>query len=153
MPRALRFTLIGCGGLLGLFVLLVACVALIGGDQDTVPKDDKTEKAEQGGPIPEKKEEKKKETKKKEQKGREQAVAVGQPLDVGELQWTVTNAYRSNELSQEGFGQFEKTKTGDFVVVDLRFQNNGNEPARLTSNSVTLFDANGRESQPDTDRP
>jgi hypothetical protein len=137
--------------LLGLFVLLVACVALIGGDQDTAPKDDKAEKAEQGGPTPAKKEEKKKETKKQQQKGREQAVAVGQPVDVGEVQWTVTNAYRTNELSQEGFGQFGKTKTGDFVVVDLRFRNNGNEPARLTSNSVTLLDANGRESQPDTD--
>ncbi len=83
---------------------------------------------------------------KKEQKGREQAIAVGQPLDVGELQWTVTNAYRINELSQEGFGQSGKAKTGDFVVVDLRFQNNGNEPAGLTSNSVALLDASGRES-------
>lgn len=48
MPRALRFTLIGCGGLLVLFVLLVACTALLAGNQDSP-----TEKAEEEAGVEE----------------------------------------------------------------------------------------------------
>jgi hypothetical protein len=139
--RGVRIAFFGCGGLIGLFLLLVIAVAL-SDDQDTTT-------AQKEEPAKEKKEEKKE--KRKEAKGRESAVGVGQPVDVGEVQWTATNVTRTGQLSQERFGQFGETKQGDFVVADLLFTNNGNEPAAFTTNSIALLDANNREFRPDTD--
>ena len=140
---------IGCSGLLVVFILLAILVNLIGGgEQDTATTPPAENEKAGEKPTAEKK---KKEAKKKEEKVRESAVGVGQPVDVGEVQWTAANVDRTGQLSQEGFGQFGKTKQGDFVVADLLFTNNGNEPATLTANSVALLDANSREFRPDTD--
>ena len=61
------------------------------------------------------------------------------------------DASRTNELRQESFGQFGETKQSDFIMVDLRFTNNGNEPSTLTTTSLALLDNNNRESRPDPD--
>ena len=147
-----------------IIIVLVSIVVLIilaracnsgGGAQDTATTPPAEEEKAKETPTAEKKKEEKKEEKKKEkkkeEKGREAAVGIGEPVDVGEVQWTATNVNRTGQLSQEGFGQFGKTKQGDFVVADLLFTNNGNEPASLTTNSVALLDANNREFRPDTD--
>ncbi len=135
--------------------LFVACSALLGGrgeESDTTASSKSEDKAEGEQKAAEEKkasDSKQKET--KEKQGQGSAVAVGQPVTAGSIEWTVTDANRTNQLSQESFGQFGQTKQGDFVVVDLRFTNNGDEPATLTTNSLTLLDGNDRESRPDTD--
>lgn len=78
-------------------------------------------------------------------------VGVGQPVTVGEVVWTVTNAKRANQLQQTGFGEFGDTKQGNFVIVDFDFKNNSNEALTLDSSSLTLVDSSGRESETDTD--
>lgn len=48
MPRWLKITGIGCGGLLGLFILVGACTAIITGPTDETAQE---EAAEQGQPV------------------------------------------------------------------------------------------------------
>jgi lipoteichoic acid synthase len=75
-------------------------------------------------------------------------AAIGQPLTVGDVEWTVTSAYLANQLvSAIDSG----TKQGDFVVVNFQFKNNSNEGLTLSSDSLALLDGNGRRFKFDTD--
>jgi hypothetical protein len=78
-------------------------------------------------------------------------VSIGQPVRVGEVSWTVTNATQASELKQRGFGQFGETKQGNFVIVDFNFTNNGSEAVTLDTASVTLIDSSGNKSEADPD--
>jgi hypothetical protein len=81
----------------------------------------------------------------------EPTVNIGQPVRVGDVSWTVTNATQANEISQRGFGQFGETKQGNFVIVDFTFTNNSNEAVTLDSASLALIDSSGRNSETDPD--
>ena len=75
-------------------------------------------------------------------------VAIGQPLTVGDVEWTVTSAYPANQLvSAVDAG----TKQGNFVVVSFQFKNNSDEGLTLSSDSLALLDGNGRRFKFDTD--
>jgi lipoteichoic acid synthase len=75
-------------------------------------------------------------------------VALGQPLTVGDVEWTVTSANLANQLvSAIDSG----TKQGNFVVVNFRFKNNSDEGLTLSSDSLALLDGNGRRFKFDTD--
>ena len=75
-------------------------------------------------------------------------VALGQPLTVGDVEWTVTSANLANQLvSAVDSG----TKQGNFVVVNFQFKNNSNEGLTLSSDSLALLDGNGRRFKFDTD--
>jgi hypothetical protein len=84
-------------------------------------------------------------------KGREPTVAIREPVTVGDVQWTVTNARTAKQLRQEEFGQFGETKRGDFVIVDFDFTNRSSEPITLSQQSLALIDSSGNKSEPDTD--
>ncbi len=75
-------------------------------------------------------------------------VAVGQPLTVGEVELTVTSANLADQLISHVDGGI---KRGNFVVVDFRLKNNGDEGLNLSSESLALIDGNGREFEFDTD--
>ena len=77
----------------------------------------------------------------------EPTVAVGQPLAVGNAEWTVTSAYPATQLTSE----HGDTKRGNFVVVDFQFKNNSDEGVTVSTESLALFDGNGREFKFDTD--
>ncbi|MBA3474013.1 MAG: DUF4352 domain-containing protein [Rubrobacter sp.] len=129
-----------------ILIVLLAVVAECGSRGNTNSSDSATDS---------KAEEEKKETAKEKDKGKQKEeaaeVGVGQPVTAGDIEWTVTDARQTDRLSQESFGQFGDTKTGNFVVVDLLFTNNGNEPSTLSPQSLTLMDSSDRESRPDTD--
>jgi lipoteichoic acid synthase len=75
-------------------------------------------------------------------------VAIGQPLRVGDVEWTVTSAYLANQLVS---AVDDGTKQGNFVVVSFQFKNNSNEGLTLSSDSLALLDGNGRSFKFDTD--
>jgi arylsulfatase A-like enzyme len=75
-------------------------------------------------------------------------VAVGQPLRVGDVEWTVTSAYPADQLISS---VDDGIKQGNFVVVDFQFKNNSAEGLTLSSDSLALFDGNGRKFEFDTD--
>jgi hypothetical protein len=126
MPRALKFGLIGCGGLLILFVLFVGCLAIIGSSGDDSKESGSSDKKGKAG---------------------EQTVAIGQPLTVGDVTWTVQDARQATQLTQPGISpKNAKTEQGNYVIVDFAFVNDGNEAVTLDNESLKLVDSQGRES-------
>lgn len=128
-----RWVFIGLGGCLVLILLLLlvvgGCAAFIVGSGGG--KDSKSGSA----------------------KGEQSSVAIGQPVTVGDVTWTVTNARQADQLRQEGAPKGAgKTEQGNFVVVDFDFTNNGSDPVTLDSASLGLIDSTGRESNPNPDQ-
>lgn len=74
-------------------------------------------------------------------------VAIGVPVDVADVQWTVLAAKQANQLTSEF-----SSENGNFVIVDVRFLNNGNEAVTLDSASLALIDSEGRKSEADPDK-
>src|SRR5215211_3511172 len=73
---------------------------------------------------------------------------VGQTARVGNVVWTVTDAYLTNQL-RSGFGT---QKRGRFVVVDFTFTNNRPEEVTLDPQlHMILKDSQGREFGTDSD--
>lgn len=84
------------------------------------------------------------EVKPQNQKG----VAIGKPVEVGEVQWVVENAKQATTLTSS----YDKPAEGNFVVVNFGFTNNGTEAATLDTTSIALYDSKGRKSEVDTDK-
>lgn len=123
-----RWMLIGGGGCLMLVVLMfigfAGCLAAIGGsggEATTPPENDYASI-------------------------QEQAVPVGEMVEVGNVAWTVNAVEQTSRLSA-----FGETKTGNFVVVDLTFINNGSESVTLDSNSLAIIDNQNRTHETDPD--
>lgn len=142
MPRWLKITGIGCGGLVGLFVLLVIAIALIGGGGTEAPVGDSAQQdqGQQAGQDEAQNE--------GQEDSGENTVAIGEPLAVGEVAWIVTSAEQVTELTDD----FGESETGNFVVVDFEFTNNSSEAVTLDSGMLTLIDSEGRRNEVDTDR-
>lgn len=149
MPRWLKITGIGCGGLLGLLVLMIGCAAIIGTNQETSTQD----KAGQAPPAEEaNSEEPAVEEPAVEPEPEEEAAEIGETVEVGDVAWTVTNTRQANQLTQQGVpSEFAKTEQGNFVIVDFDFTNNGDEAVTLDNESLALVDSEGRESGPSPD--
>lgn len=137
MPRWLRLTGIGCGGLFVFVIAVVACSAIISTPTET--PEDAAQQEPAGGEA---------QQDAGQEEGGENTVTVGQPLTVGETAWIVTNAEMTTQLTDD----FGETATGNFVVVDFEFTNNSPEAVTLDSGMLTLIDAEGRENEVDTDR-
>jgi len=87
----------------------------------------------------------------RERKAQQAAVDIGQPVHVGEVTWTVTNALQVSEIREKGFGRFGETKRGNFVIVQFNFTNNLSETVTLDSASLSLIDSRGNKSEADPD--
>jgi Domain of unknown function (DUF4352) len=87
----------------------------------------------------------------RERKAQQAAVDIGQPVHVGEVTWTVTNARQVSEIKEKGFGQFGETKRDNFVIVDFNFTNDSSEAVTLDSASLSLIDSSGNKSEVDPD--
>ena len=74
-------------------------------------------------------------------------ASVGEPVTVGEVQWTVTDV-RKTEILVSDLGNEE----GNFVYTDVTFVNNSNQDITLATPFVTLLDDQGREYEADITR-
>jgi hypothetical protein len=67
---------------------------------------------------------------------------VGQTATVGNVEWIITEAYRTKELKSD----FGTSKTGDFIVIDFTFTNNRNAEVTLDPElHMILKDNKGQE--------
>jgi hypothetical protein len=74
----------------------------------------------------------------------ESAASIGDPVSVGDAQWTVTDVVQSDMLvSRLG------TEEGNFIIVDVTFSNNSNQDVTLATPFLTLLDGQGREIEAD----
>ncbi len=65
--------------------------------------------------------------------------SIGEPVVVGDVAWAVTDVEESDILVSR-LGSDE----GNFVIVDLAFQNNSNQDITFATPFVTLVDGEGR---------
>ncbi len=73
---------------------------------------------------------------------------VGQTATVGNVEWIITEAYRTKELKSD----FGTSKTGDFIVIDFTFTNNRSEEVTLEPElHMILKDNKGQEYGTDVD--
>lgn len=128
-----RFVLIGCGGLVVLVVALVVVVASVGGGggggSQTAGSGSGEEAEDQPGAT------------------KANAVAIGEPVKAGKVEWTVVTAREATSLKSSFGGK----KDGSFVIVDFNFTNGNKEAVTLDSESFRLIDSEGREFEVDTD--
>ena len=70
--------------------------------------------------------------------------SIGETVVVGDVAWAVTDVKESDILvSRLG------SEEGNFVIVDLSFQNNSNQDITFATPFVTLVDGEGREFEAD----
>lgn len=75
-------------------------------------------------------------------------AAVGDTVEVGNVEWTVTDAFLTNQLKSS----FGTQKRGRFVVIDFTFTNNRDEQVTLDPElHMVLKDSKGREFGTDPD--
>lgn len=136
MGRVLRFTLIGCGGLVALVVVIGVLGALVGGGgQQAGSPEGQAEQGQEG-------------EKRDHPPGQSGPRGkVGDTLKAGTVSWQVTTARQATEL-KSAFGD---KKQGNFVIVDFVFTNNGDEATTLDTASLVLLDSEGREFESDPD--
>ena len=125
--------LLGCTGLVVVLVLFVGCLAVIvggGGGQQPAGSgsEDEAEEVKPGTT-------------------KENPVGIGDPVNAGKVEWTVTDARQVTELK----APYSGTKQGNFVIVDFNFRNGTKEAVTLDSTSLTLIDSQGRKFEADTD--
>lgn len=140
MGTGAKLALGGCIGLILLGLLIVGgCFALVANVEP--PTDSETASSEEESS----KEKQKSGSSKEEQSA--STVSIGQSVTVGDASWVVTSAEPRTRLTS----QFLPSKQGNFVVVNFRFTNNGNESKTLHQNALKLLDRDEREFDPDTD--
>jgi len=79
-----------------------------------------------------------------------QAVGVGQAVNAGDVTWTITDAGQETELHSYTFPP--KTVPGNYVSMEFTVENVSDKPVTLTGDTITLFDAEGNQYQPEADR-
>jgi predicted nucleic acid-binding Zn-ribbon protein len=158
--------LTGCLGIIGLFVLLGIIGAALGGGDETaggaggggqqaqdagreqqaqLQADEEQQVQEQadGG-----QQDQEQEAQAERKPPPEPEYTVGQTATVGNVEWTVSDAYRTN-LLRSNFGT---RKQGNFVVVDFTFTNNRSEEVTIDPElHMILRDSEGREFGTDPD--
>jgi hypothetical protein len=74
-------------------------------------------------------------------------ASLGEPVTVGNVQWTVTDAKQQPQLMTDS----GRTEDGNFVITDVTFQNNSNQDITLATPFMILRDDKGNEFEPDID--
>lgn len=141
---------IGCTGLVVLGFLFVGCLAVLGsggGEGGESAGGNAPPAAEDEQPQPEQGE---------QPAGGEQANAnqekvygVDDEVSVGDVSYTVTSAQPKTRLVDTY--RVDPPKTGNFVVVDFTFTNNGNEPVTMSDVGLYLYDSKKREYETDSE--
>jgi len=74
------------------------------------------------------------------------AAPIGKTVTAGNVEWTVQSVQEATELKSLG-----QRKQGNFIIVDVIFKNNDDEPVTLDSASLAILDDKGRTSETDPD--
>ncbi len=167
--------LVGCLAVVGILVLLTIVGTCggggsgSGGDQKTPAtgegdkqrEDEQAQKEEQQAQAQKEKEQAQKEEEQAQaqreeeqaqtQKEKEQAAvaSIGEEVAVGDTSYTVTNAEVVTELPDPY--ELDPPMTGNFVLIDFTFANNGNEPVTVSDLGMYLYDSQDRQYETDTD--
>ena len=151
---ASRF-LIGCVGVAIVLVLFVGCLSILtnGGDNsaDSNPpvEDEGKGKVEGEKPQPAASEQADKRVDKQADENPGKIYGTGDEVRVGDVAYTVTEAQSATELTDTY--KIDPPKTGDFIVVDFLFANNGEKPVNLSDIGLYLYDNKDRQYETDSE--
>jgi hypothetical protein len=84
-----------------------------------------------------------------EQPEPEKVYGIGDRVNVGDVTYTVISARPKTRL-RDTYG-IDPPKTGNFVVVDFTFTNNGTDPVTMSDVGLYLYDSKNREYETDSD--
>jgi hypothetical protein len=118
-------------------VVVVGFIGGCGGEQDSGSPVDEAAEQEDGAVQ-------KSESGETESSEEPVAASIGEPITVGDVQWTVTDAEQTDVVISR-FG----SKQGNFVIVDVTFLNNSNQDITLATPFLPLLDSEGREFESD----
>jgi hypothetical protein len=131
------------GAMVMVFLLVIAALAGGCGGEEQTPSSSEGEVAKQDGAEQEPAES----TEAAKETGEESAASIGEPVTVGDVEWTVTDAEQLDELISIR-GDYEE---GDFVSIDITLSNNTNQDITLATPFFALIDDQGREVEPNID--
>ena len=136
---------------IGLIVLIVLFAIIAGNrDEETATSSQQETSVEDAEESADAEEEASKSDAQQKKDSKGSAAQIGETVTVGDASWVVSEAYPTNQIN-DTYGGVLPAKQGNFVVVDFRFTNDGNETKTLHQQAVQLVDSAGRESDPDTD--
>lgn len=138
----------GCASLVVLGFLFVGCLTVLSGGNgggegagsNNSPVAEK-EAADETKEVPTKK--------KQTNEGQKKVHGVGDEVNVGDVSYSVTSAKAKTRLVDTF--EIDPPKTGNFVVVDFTFANNGTEPVAMSDVGLYLYDNKSREYESDSD--
>lgn len=156
--------LAGCGGVVVLLFLFVGCVALIaqgGGESaDSTPAEERRAASQEKKAPPAEEEPVEEEAQPAEEEAspandnppkedKKKTYAVGEEVRVGDVSYKVKEAWKTQQL--EDRYNIDPPKTGNFVVVNFQFTNNGGEPVNMSDIGMYVYDGQGRQFETDSD--
>jgi len=136
---------------IGIIVLIVLFTIFAGNrDEETATSSQQDTSVEESEESADVEEDAPKNDARQKEESKGTSAQIGETVTVGDASWVVTDAYPTNQID-DTYGGVLPDKQGNFVVVDFRFTNDGNETKTLHQQAVQLIDSAGRESDPDTD--
>ena len=147
--------LVGCAGIVIVLLLFVGCLSLLtnGGDDiaDNNPpaKEEAEKEVEKEKQQPAANEQVDKQTDEQAEENPEKVYGIGDEVGVGDVAYTVTEAQSATELTDTY--EIDPPKTGNFVVIDFLFANNGEKPVNLSDIGLYLYDSKERQYETDSE--
>lgn len=124
---------IGCGSIIGLFVLLIIIGMLVGGEetaeQDNTPETPNAETAQTDTSS------ESTETKEEPKEEAPAAIGIGQVLEVGDAAFTVNNVRTDSKVGNQ---YLNSTAQGVYLIANVTYQNNGNEATMVDTSFFRL---------------
>lgn len=141
-----KFLKIGCGSVVGLFVLLVLIGSLLGDDNSNNPSNNSSDKATQS------QENKKQENKKQESEKKDKLVGISEELKVGDVVFKVNKIEEVNSISAaNGYMKYTPDAEGAvFLKVNVTVKNTGKEMINTDSSFFKIITSDGVEYSPST---
>lgn len=118
MKKVFKF---GCLGILGFVVLIVIIGILVGGEEST---EQTSGSSNQGESTP-----------KKDKQEKPKAFKIGDVVNVGDMQYTITEVVTADQV---GPSAFPTTASQKYLVVSVTLKNNGNEAVTVDSSFFKL---------------
>ena len=127
--------LIGCGSVVGLFILLGACMAALGGESEpnTTPIAQENKADEE-----------------KTEENKQKVAKIGDAVKAGDLVFKVLDV-ETKKVIKDPLGQEYKPGAGQYLILEVEVKNEGKEKITMDASMTKLKDKEGAEYEADVE--
>lgn len=127
--------LIGCGSVFGLFILLGACMAALGGESEpnTTPIAQENKADEE-----------------KTEENKQKVAKIGDAVKAGDLVFKVLDV-ETKKVIKDPLGQEYKPGAGQYLILEVEVKNEGKEKITMDASMTKLKDKEGAEYEADVE--